>query len=345
MSEFAQAAGIMPAASREPQTLVTVIIPAYNAARTIDETLRSARYQTHRNLEILVVDDGSRDATTEVVLKHTAMDVRVRLIIQKNAGVAAARNRGITEAKSDLIAPLDSDDLWAPTKIEKQLQALRQGGERVGLVYTWFAVIDEHGNVLDLEHRPLDAGSALRRMCRGNVIGNGSSPLMRKSAILEAGGYEPALRAARAQGCEDMLVYFRIAERCEFALVKEHLTGYRRHPEAMSEDSLQMLRSYHIVTAEMLRKYPEYAAEIRLGEADLADWLMRKALRRFRFGTAAAICAHIARTDFRYGLAQILPRLFLRGGKRLLSTPRGDDVSQVLPTFHIGSAGNVEVGS
>ena len=346
MSEFAQAMEITPLPGECPdQSLVSVIVPAYNAAHTIDETLRSARYQTHRNLEILVVDDGSTDGTPSVVARHAALDARVRLITQDNAGVAAARNRGIAEAKSDLIAPLDADDLWAPSKIEKQLWALRQAGERTALAYTWFAVIDEQGHVRDLEHQPLDAGWVLRRMCRGNLVGNGSSPLMRKSAVLEAGGFDSGLRSAHAQGCEDLLLYFRIAERHEFAVVPEHLTGYRRHPETMSEDALQMLRSYHLVTKEMYRKYPEYAEEIRLGEADLADWLMRKALRKFRLDTASAILAQIAQEDLRYCLAKFLPGMFARGGKKLLGPTRSAADPQKSPTFRIGSPGNVEAGS
>ena len=346
MNDFAQAIELTPAVDAErDQKLVTVVIPAYNAAHTIDETLRSARYQTHRNLEILVVDDGSKDATPEIAAKHAAIDSRVRLIMQANAGVAAARNRGIAEAKSDLIALLDADDLWAPSKIERQLDVLRRGGEKVALVYTWFAVIDGHGNVQDLQHRPLDSGMVLRRMCRGNLVGNGSSPLIRKAAILEAGGFESGLRSAGAQGCEDLLLYFRIAERHEFAVVPGHLTGYRRHSETMSEDALQMLRSYHLVTREMHRKHPEYAREIRLGEADLADWLMRKALRKFRLDTATTIFAHIARTDLRFSLASFLPAIFARGGKVLLGGPQTGTGQQRSPTFEIGSPGNVEAGS
>lgn len=347
MADFAKAMDIMPTtpAQSSDQTLVSVIIPAYNAARTIDETLRSARHQTHRNLEILVVNDGSKDATAQIVLQHGALDARVKLITQPNSGVAAARNRGIAEAKSELIAPLDADDLWAPTKIEKQIQAMARGGANVGLVYTWFAVINDHGTVLDLNHRPPDAGNVLWRMCRGNLVGNGSSPLMRKSAILEAGGFESGLRAARAQGCEDLLLYFRIAERHEFAVVPEHLTGYRRHAETMSEDSLQMLRSYHLVAEEMYRKCPEYAEDIRLGEADLADWLIRKALRNFRFDKAIAIFFHLARTAPKYSMASFLPGLVLRGGRTLFGTPQTSAEPQPPLMFSIGSPGNVEVGS
>jgi glycosyltransferase involved in cell wall biosynthesis/SAM-dependent methyltransferase len=347
MVDFAKAMDIMPTTPEHSsnQTLVSVIIPAYNAARTLDETLRSARHQTHRNLEILVVNDGSKDATAQIVLQHAAVDSRVRLITQPNSGVAAARNRGIAEAKSELIAPLDADDLWAPTKIEKQLQAMTRGGPRVGLVYTWFAVIDDQGTVLDLNHRPPNAGNVLWRMCRGNLVGNGSSPLMRKSAILEAGGFEPGLRAARAQGCEDLLLYFRISERHEFAVVPEHLTGYRRHAETMSEDSLQMLRSYHLVAKEMCRKHPEYGADIRLGEADLAAWLIRKALRNFRLDKAIAIFFHIARAAPKYSMASVLPGLVLRGARTLFATPQTGAAQQQPSMFSIGSPGNAEVHS
>jgi glycosyltransferase involved in cell wall biosynthesis len=324
---------------------VTVVIPAYNAARTIDETLRSARAQTHRNLEILVVDDGSNDETAAVVARHAALDNRVGLIFQANAGVAAARNRGIAEAKSDLIAPLDADDLWAPTKIEKQLQALTQCCGEPALVYTWYAIIDERGNVCRLDHRPDDAGQVVRRMCRGNLIGNGSSPLIRKSAILEAGGYDSGLRSAHAQGCEDMLLYFRIAERHEFAVVREHLTGYRHHPETMSEDSLQMLRSYRLVTREMYHKYPVYAEEILSGEVDLADWLIRKALRNSRLASAAEIFIYVARADLRCAVALLLPGLLSRAVRKFFCRPQATREQRAATLFDIGSPSGIEVGS
>lgn len=124
--------------------LVSVVIPAYNAESTIDDTLRSVRGQTHRELEIIVVDDGSTDRTTSVVKAHAAADGRVTLIAQENAGVAAARNAGWQSARSAFIAFVDADDLWAPSKIERQLEVILRGGLRVGLVYTWWALIDEH---------------------------------------------------------------------------------------------------------------------------------------------------------------------------------------------------------
>ncbi|MET0379015.1 MAG: glycosyltransferase family A protein, partial [Spongiibacteraceae bacterium] len=86
---------------------VTVIVPAYNAEKTIGETLISIRAQTYSQLEILVVDDGSTDATVSIAQSHADADARVRLILQENSGVAAARNRGIMEASCDYVAPTD----------------------------------------------------------------------------------------------------------------------------------------------------------------------------------------------------------------------------------------------
>src|SRR5689334_6839377 len=123
----------------DADSVVGVVIPAYNAAATLDETLCSVRAQTYLTLEIIVVDDGSRDATPEIALRHAAGDRRVRLIRQANAGVAAARNRGIEETRADLVAPIDADDLWAPTKIARQMEVLRRASPETALVYTWSA--------------------------------------------------------------------------------------------------------------------------------------------------------------------------------------------------------------
>lgn len=299
MADFAAALGLEPDKVDTVQDSVAVVIPAYNAAQTIDATLTSVRNQTHARLEILVVDDGSKDDTVERVQVHVAQDPRVRLLRQPNAGVAAARNHGIAACGSELVAPVDADDLWAPDKIERQLQALYRGGPRVALVYSWYAVIDQEGRVVESNHRPRDEGDVLARMCRGNLIGNGSSPLMRKAAVLEAGGYCSRLREQRAQGCEDLLLYFRIAERHDFAVVPAFLTGYRRLPEAMSADVTQMLRSYRLVGEEMRRKYPRHAQEVRRGEIELAGWLFWKAIRNRKLGAALELLAEIAKLDAR----------------------------------------------
>src|SRR5262245_12926949 len=94
---------------------VGVIVPMYNAERTISATLKSVCRQTHLALDIVVVDDGSTDASAPIVAAHTRSDQRIRLLQQKNGGVAAARNRGVAATAADLLAFIDADDLWAPS--------------------------------------------------------------------------------------------------------------------------------------------------------------------------------------------------------------------------------------
>ena len=271
--------------------LVTVIIPALNAARTIDETLRSVRSQTYRRLEILVVDDGSVDATAQIVRSHVAEDRRIRLIQQPNSGVAAARNRAIAEATSDYVAPIDADDLWQPSKIEKQLTRLHHEGETVALVYTWLAVIDENSRIVAAVPGPTHTGNVINEIFGGNFPGNGSTVLMRKAAVIEAGGYDPSLRARSAQGVEDWQLYFRIATRHEFSVVPEYLTGYRKTATGMSTDVLQMLRSRDLLAEEMCNRYPNSMAEIKDARSYYLRYLYRHAVRTRKIMGALMIAA------------------------------------------------------
>jgi hypothetical protein len=219
-----------------PDVLVTVVVPAYNAARTIGETLRSVRGQSHRNLEILVVDDGATDETAEIVRAHAVEDSRVRLLTQSNAGVAAARNRGIAEARGEFVATVDADDLWRWDKVERQLIAFAEAGDSVGLVYSWYARIDGRGDVIKMASVHPRGRDLLEALALRNFVGNGSSPMFRRSLAQAIGGYDPTLRARNAQGCEDWRFYFQAAERCDFALIPDYLVGYRLLPDAMSSD-------------------------------------------------------------------------------------------------------------
>jgi glycosyltransferase involved in cell wall biosynthesis len=307
--------------------LVTVIVPAYNASLSIGETLSSIRAQTHKNLEVLVIDDGSTDATAEIVLRHASIDPRIRLIRQANDGVAAARNRGMAEARGEYLAPIDADDLWRPDKIERQLQVPQSGGERVGLVYCWFALIDEKSRVISLRHRPTNEGDVLARMCLGNVVGNGSSALIRKSVAVEVGGYDPSLRARNAQGCEDLKFHLQIAARYHFAVVKDHLTGYRRTSCSMSSDVTQMIRSYELVVAEFVKEYPQYSRQFHEGRNYVLSWLLTTALWLHRYRDASRLIRMMLANDRRYALfiLVVMPAILTRNAlaptaRRLLKT-------------------------
>ena len=260
------------------ERLVSVVIPAYNAAATLDETLRSVRAQTHRALEIIVVDDGSTDATAAIAQQHAQADARVLLLRQDNAGVARARNHGWQRARADCVAFVDADDLWAPTKIECQLRALDAGGERVGLVYCWFAKIDHAGRIVRAQHNPRWQGDVVQPILSGNFVGNGSSALIRRQALAAAGGFDARLQAQGAHGCEDYLLYFRVAEAWHFAVVPQRLVGYRWLPGNMSSQRPRMLRSWLLVQDEMLARHPDQAHTVQQGVRHYAGWLVADAL-------------------------------------------------------------------
>src|SRR5258705_7642709 len=109
---------------KRSRPLVSVIVPSYYASRYISETLESFLSQTYRNFEVIVIDDGSKDNTPDIVADYARRDSRIRQVNQPNAGVGAARNRGLEEASGAFIAPLDADDVWYPQKLEKQVASL-----------------------------------------------------------------------------------------------------------------------------------------------------------------------------------------------------------------------------
>ena len=264
--------------------LVSVVVPAYNASATLDETLRSVRSQTHRALEIIVVDDGSTDGTGAIAKQHAAIDDRVQILTQNNAGLAAARNEGWRRARSDVIAFLDADDLWAPTKIERQIQALKAGGQHVGLVYCWYVRIDSQSTITAVWEGARLEGHVLEQILADNFVGNGSSPMVRRQALIDANGFDSGLRAAGAEGCEDWLVLCRVAEKYRYAVVPEHLIGYRYLPDNMSSNRPRMLRSWLLAHDEMLARQPGHRNALKRSVRNYGSLLVQDALsvRGFR---------------------------------------------------------------
>ena len=161
--------------------LCSVVIPAYNAEKTIAFALESAMAQTVADLEIIVSDDGSKDSTRDVVHAFMEKDERIRLVeTPENTGVAGARNRGVQAARSDFIAFLDSDDGWKPEKLEKQLSLAVKTG--AGIVYTGASCIDAEGKPVEREFRVPETVT-LRDILSGNDI-ICSSALVRKELLL-----------------------------------------------------------------------------------------------------------------------------------------------------------------
>ncbi len=205
---------------------VSVIVPAYNAARYIANAIDSVLAQTTPARELIVVDDGSTDATREIVSQYGS---RVRYIFQENRGVSAARNLGIESSVSSRVAFLDADDAWLPEKLEKQTAALRESGLRAS--YTAHLIVDDALEPL-FENRGLRRESALEDLLSiGNVIGSPSSVMCDRSLFDEIGGFDPSFSL-----CADWELWVRVATRTDFANVDEPLVKYRLHGDNMSRD-------------------------------------------------------------------------------------------------------------
>ena len=237
--------------------LVSVIIPAFNAAEYIRQTLHSVLAQTYQSLEVIVVDDGSEDDTDAIVEEFVKKDARVQLVKQCNAGVGAARNTGIRMARGEYIAPMDADDMWFPEKLEKQVACMERYNEETGLVYCWSTRVDNDGAFESFQCPNAAEGRMLHAMVSGNIVGSASVPLFRTAALARVGPYLTRAEQRGAQGCEDWDLYIRIAERFSIRLVPEFLVAYRRTPFSMSVNAESMAISFDVIIQRARQRNPD----------------------------------------------------------------------------------------
>jgi len=216
---------------------VTVVIPAYNAMQFLPETVESVLAQTCSDLELLIVNDGSSDNIVQWANNIT--DERVKLISQENQGVSAARNTGIMQSNGEYLAFLDADDLWKPTKLEKQIRRFEEYPE-AGLVYTWTHLIDAFGKPINRVLASRLEGNVWKQILVANMIGNGSSAMVRRSCFETVGLFDPEL-----SGAADRDMWIRIAVHYPFAVVKEPLTLWRQHTNSMSKKRQEMVKDLH----------------------------------------------------------------------------------------------------
>jgi glycosyltransferase involved in cell wall biosynthesis len=249
---------------------VSVVMPAYNGERFLRESLDSVLAQTYPNLEIVVVDDGSTDGTPGLLLSY---EERLVVVTQQNEGVAKARNAGIHRAGGALIAFIDQDDLWAPTKIEKQV-ALLEEDERVGLVHTATAYFD---NATQSFRQPLceschpesAVGDCFERLLLGNTLTQ-SSVMVRKTVLEEVGLFDPL---SAKNSCQDYDLWLRVARVCRFGYLPEKLTTFRLHPDQGTWDRRTILTDELNVLRRAVGLQDDFPEHLRRRFADLYEEL------------------------------------------------------------------------
>lgn len=232
---------------------VSVVIPLYNARDVIAETIKSVLAQTWTDYEILVVDDGSQDGSGEVV--QTFGD-RIRYIRQENTGVAGARNRGIEESHGEYIALLDHDDLWHPTKLEKQVACLEKQ-KHVGMVVTDVMHIDQPGNEVGEGGSAYNPRERFYKLFVQGYVPTPSSTMIRRSILDAVGRFDEAFRSA---GLDDHELWPRIAAACDIAHVPEPLTYHRRRTIKPPEIALEHRR---LLVSKLLDRFGNEPAKRR----------------------------------------------------------------------------------
>jgi glycosyltransferase involved in cell wall biosynthesis len=251
----------------EVPALVSVVIPAFNGADYIGETIESILAQTYRPLEVLVVDDGSTDRTAEIVQRFGDP---VRYFRQENAGTAAARNRAVAESRGEFIALLDQDDLWVPHKLERQIPRFAED-PRIGLVFAGIEFFDTHSGKITSTYFP---GAELT-LC--DLLAHAVLPvqtmLFRRSALEKIGPFDTTLG-----GTDDWDIGIRMAAEFRIVGVDETLGRVRLHETQQGRNTDRMFHN----AMRVLDKN----AQIRPGsrECEIAVRKGRDILREHQYG-------------------------------------------------------------
>jgi len=235
---------------------VSVIIPTFNCGKYLPVAIESALSQSYRNLEVIVVDDGSTDDTRNAIEPFMP---RLKYVYQRNLGLPGARNTGIEHSSGDIIGFLDADDTWHPRKLEAQLEIFQRSKDLV-LVHSDVVYLDEPELTISRStcDRRAYQGSCYQKLFFEHRI-LPSSVIARRDALLRAGCFDASL----TRGCEDYDLWIRMARLGDFGFVDEPLVYYRRHANNMSKNTLKMAIARIQVIEKALSVDPQWG--IRIG--------------------------------------------------------------------------------
>ncbi len=238
--------------------LVSVVIPAYNAAKYIGETLESVRAQTFRDHEIIVVDDGSADNSLDIAAGFGS----IVCLRQPNRGAAAARNAGIRAARGEYIAFLDADDLWLPGKLEKQMAYLEANPGKAW-IYSDALVFESATNrtICRIGARTrLHEGAVLQPLLLRSFIPS-ATPVVKRDALFAANLFD---ESPERRVIEDWCLWLRLAARHPVALLDEPLARIRLHGENSSRlaNPIDLYRRKRALLTDALMRNPPVSADV-----------------------------------------------------------------------------------
>lgn len=211
------------------QGMVSVLMPAYNAEKCIEQAIKSVLSQTYPHFELLIMDDGSWDTTGRICDEFAALDGRVRVIHQKNKGVWTSANTLLKTAQYELVAFLDSDDMMLPNRLEKQVHFLNSNPE-LAFAGSYIYLLNKDGKIYARRGNPLTTHIlASRQAALPNIIWFcHSSMICKRDVLLRAGGFPEAGYAS------DTYLWNILARKTQFLIQPEYLTAYRVHRDSIS---------------------------------------------------------------------------------------------------------------
>ena len=263
---------------------ISAVICAYNAEATIAEAIGSVLEQSFRDLEVVVIDDGSKDGTADIVARCMSRDERVRLIRQPNAGIAMARNRGILEARGTHIAFLDADDFWDSNHLTIHAEMLaRDSG--LSVAFANARHVDVSGVQTGERSRTPEGDVSPRTAFSGNPCTTCSTMVIRRSVFDAAGQFVSGLDHA-----EDQEWILRLLLRgFRMACSGNYTVAYRASPNGQSSDLTKMFRGFLSVREMAFREAPDFASRYAdEAEGRICLYLARRAIRLGQGSAAGA---------------------------------------------------------
>lgn len=242
---------------------VSVIIPTYNRANFVCEAIKSVLEQTFQDFEVIVVDDGSTDNTSDVI--QCFRDHRIKYIYQQNSGQAAARNSGIQDSDSEYVAFLDSDDMLQPNSLEKRVQIMdKYPGVAFSYGQVYHTDIDGHVRYLEKAHKKsciLKGWEQIKLyLFYGNQT-NTSTVMARRSCLEEAGMYDTGFR----EGSEDLDLYIRLSKKHAVAYIAEPLDKCRIHSgNTNTARAVSELEKKHLIIIDRVFSDPEVSLKLTI---------------------------------------------------------------------------------
>lgn len=265
---------------------VSVVVPVYNAARTLEAAITSVRAQTFRDWEVIIVDDGSTDESLEVAMELRFVDPRVQVVFQPNRGVASARNTGLEVARGAFVAFLDADDTWHPGKLKMHL-AFFEARPDVDLSYAQIRFMNTDGTLTAVTSNRAITGLTPTILLAENIACTMSNVIVRRSVVQQVGYFNYALKFD-----EDKEWLFRaFAAGCVFEGVDTVLTNYRTSPGGLASDAGQMERDW-LAFVEAVRHHAPKQVNRVFSEAR-AIFLRNLARRMLRLRVGGASSLHL----------------------------------------------------